>query len=146
MTTTALIGLSAGISRVRELVQRFARSSLHVLVVGETGTGKDLVAHHIHGSSGRRGPLVPVNCAVLPREMADSLLFGHRRGAFSGAVESRPGHFANAHEGTLFLDELLSLPLEIQPKLLRAVEAGEVHPLGEHRWTRIDLRIVSAAQ
>lgn len=141
-----LIGVSPGIRRVRELIERLASSSLHLLIVGETGTGKELVAQNLHQRSGRRGPLVPINCSVLPREMADSLLFGHRRGAFSGAVETRSGHFRCADGGTLFLDELLSLPIETQPKLLRALEAGEVHPLGEDRRVRVDVRVIAAAQ
>lgn len=141
-----LIGESAAMRRVRDLVQRFGPTGLPVLLVGPTGAGKDLVARHVHAASGRRGPWVPVNCGSLPREMADSLLFGHRRGAFSGAVESRIGHFERAGGGTLFLDEVFSLPEETQVKFLRALEDGEVQPLGEGERRMVDLRIVAAMQ
>lgn len=141
-----LIGDSLAMRRVRELIARFAPTGMPVLIVGPTGAGKDLIAQHIHASSGRRGLWVPVNCAVLPQEMADSLLFGHRRGAFSGAVESRLGHLERSDAGTLFLDEALVLPDVTQVKLLRALEDGEVLPLGEHSCRRVNLRVVAAMQ
>jgi DNA-binding NtrC family response regulator len=146
VTLTPLVGVSVAICRARALVEQFAASRLPVLLVGETGTGKELLAEHLHARSERPGRLVAVNCAVLPQGMADSLLFGHRRGAFSGAVERRRGHFRCAERGTLFLDELLSLPPDIQPKLLRAVETGEVQALGDDEAARIDVRLVAAVQ
>jgi transcriptional regulator with PAS, ATPase and Fis domain len=115
-----------------------------VLLVGATGTGKELFAQHIHRLSGRPGPLVDVNCCALPRDMVESLLFGHKRGAFTGAVESAVGHVQRADGGTLFLDELTSLPPEAQGKLLRALETGEVQPLGADAKRRVDFRVIGA--
>jgi transcriptional regulator with GAF, ATPase, and Fis domain len=126
-------------------MDRFGPTNLPILLVAATGTGKELFAEHIHWRSGRPGHLVPVNCAALPRDTAESLLFGHRRGAFTNAIESRPGYFRLAHGRTLFLDEVLSLPFECQAKLLRAVESGEVWPLGESQCVEVDVRVVAAA-
>jgi len=141
-----IIGVSAAIQRAKALVEKYARTRLPILLVGPTGTGKDLFAHHIHQASGRRGPLVDVNCFVLPRDVADSLLFGHVRGAFTGAVTQATGHFDRASGGTLFLDELGSLAPEAQGKILRVLETGEVQPIGSGAKRPIDLRVVSAAQ
>ena len=146
MILPPLIGTSPAIVQARELVRRFAPSRLSILLLAPTGSGKDLLARHIHAASQRPGPLVPVNCANLPSAMADSLLFGHRRGAFSGAVETRRGHVMRAHAGTLFLDELLSLPSDVQPKLLRTLDSGEVQPLDADAAEHVDLRVVVAAQ
>jgi len=121
-----IIGESAAIRRARALVERFAPTPLPILLVGPTGTGKDLVARHIHRLSRRRGEFVDLNCGALPREMVESLLFGHRRGAFTGAVDSTEGLIERSDQGTLFLDELLNLPVEGQAKLLRVLETGEV--------------------
>lgn len=141
-----IIGQSASISRARSIAQRLAATRLPLLLVGATGTGKELFAEEIHAWSGRRGPLVDVNCGALPRDMAEGLLFGHRRGAFTGAHEDAKGLLEAADGGTLFLDELTSLPLELQPKLLRALESGEIRRLGETVKRRVELRVVSAAQ
>jgi len=141
-----IIGASAAIKGAIALVERFAPTSLPVLLVGATGTGKELFARHIHYRSGRRGDLIDVNCGALPQEIAESLLFGHRRGAFTGAVESVAGHLERADNGTLFLDEVMHLTLPAQVKLLRALETGEVQPLGAGNKRRVDFRIVSAAQ
>lgn len=141
-----LLGTSPAIRRALDLVDRYAPTTLSMLVVGPTGTGKELVARHIHARSGRAGRFVPVNCGALPREMTESLLFGHRRGAFSGAVESRRGHLERADRGTLFLDEVLCLCPEGQTKLLRALDTGEIQPLGEEGERFVDLRVVAAAQ
>lgn len=132
--------------RAIALVDQFAATATPILLVGATGTGKDLFAQHIHTRSGRVGPFVAVNCGALPRDMAESLLFGHRRGAFSGAVESRRGHVGRAHTGTLFLDELLCLAPEGQAKLLRALDTGEVQPLGDEQVRMVDVRVVGAVQ
>lgn len=141
-----IIGVSRAIKRATELVERFAPTTLPVLLVGATGTGKELFARHIHDVSRRRGKLIDVNCGALPQELAESLLFGHRRGAFTGAVDSVTGHLERADRGTLFLDEVLQLSSAAQVKLLRALEEGEVQPLGAGEKRRIDIRVVSAAQ
>jgi transcriptional regulator with GAF, ATPase, and Fis domain len=120
-----------------------ARSPLPLLILGETGTGKDHLARRLHELSGR-SPWVPVNCGALPRELIASELFGHVRGAFSGATASRAGLFASAHGGTLFLDEVCELPLELQPALLRALEGGHVRSVGAERETTVDVRIIAA--
>ena len=116
------------------------------MLVGATGTGKELFARHIHRVSRRNGALVDVNCGALPQEIADSLLFGHRRGSFTGAVDTVIGHVERADRGTLFLDEVLHLTPQAQVKLLRVVETGEVQPLGSGQKRRVDFRLVSAAQ
>jgi len=141
-----IVGVSPAIRRALALAERYARTRLSILIVGATGTGKELFAQHIHERSGRPGPLVDVNCAALPRDMVESLLFGHRRGAFTGAVDSTVGHIERSDGGTLFLDELASLPPEAQGKLLRVLEQGEVQPLGAASKKRLDLRVVSSAQ
>jgi transcriptional regulator with PAS, ATPase and Fis domain len=127
-------------------MDRFAPTKLPILLVGATGTGKELFAQRIHDLSGRVGPLVDVNCGALPREVIESLLFGHRRGAFTGATESALGLVEQSHRGTLFLDELLSLPLAGQATLLRVLDSGEVRPVGEGKKRQVDLRVVAAVQ
>jgi transcriptional regulator with PAS, ATPase and Fis domain len=122
-----------------------AQSDCSVLVVGETGTGKDLVARMIHESSRRsNGPFVAVNCGAIPRELIGSELFGHERGAFTGATESREGYFVEAHGGTLFLDEIGELPIELQPHLLRVLETRRVRSLGGQAEKAVDVRIIAA--
>ncbi len=134
------------IRRARELIERYAPTNLSILLVGATGTGKELLARHIHVRSGRRGRFVPVNCGAMPRDMAEGLLFGFERGAFSGAVKRHRGHVECADGGTLFLDELLSLSVEGQAKLLRALDTGEVQRLGEESARYFDVRVVGAVQ
>lgn len=141
-----IVGESNAIREARRLIETYASSALPVLIVGATGTGKELIARHIHHVSGRTGSWVPVNCAALPAYMAESLLFGHRRGAFSGAVESRRGYIRSSHQGNLFLDEVLDLPPEVQPKLLRALDFGEVQGLSEDSPEYVDLRVIAAVQ
>ncbi len=123
-----------------------AKSALPIVIVGETGTGKERVARAIHHWSGRSGPFQAINCATLPPGLAEAELFGHARGAFTGAERAADGRFRAAHLGTLLLDEIVDLPASIQPKLLRLLEENEVVPLGEHRAVRIDVRIVAATQ
>jgi DNA-binding NtrC family response regulator len=123
-----------------------ARTDLPIIVQGETGTGKEGVARAIHGWSGRCGPFVPVDCGALPTELAEGLLFGHRKGAFTGAERAHDGFIRAADGGTLFLDEILNLSLPVQAKLLRALEERRVVPLGEAHAVPVDLRIVCAAQ
>jgi DNA-binding NtrC family response regulator len=141
-----LIGSSPAIQLARIRIEKFARSTIPVLLVGPTGSGKELLAQHLHAQSGRPGELVDVNCGALPRDMIESLLFGHRKGAFTGATETTQGHISRAHLGTLFLDELTSLPPEGQAKLLRVLETGDVQPLGDSRKHRSDFRIIGAVQ
>jgi len=126
-----LIGRDPEFVEAVDLARRFAATELPILLIGATGTGKELLAQHIHRWSGRGGEMVDVNCAAIPAEIADSILFGHRRGAFSGAVESRVGLLEHADGGTLLMDELCSLPLAVQGKLLRVLETGEVRRVGE---------------
>jgi formate hydrogenlyase transcriptional activator len=140
-----MIGSSRAFRCVWNLAQMVARTDSAVLIHGETGTGKELVAKAIHEeSSRRRGPYVRVNCAAIPAGLLESELFGHERGAFTGAVTQTVGRFQLAHTGTLFLDEIGDLPLELQPKLLRVLQEQEFEKLGSTRTTRVDVRIVAA--
>src|SRR5207244_4279567 len=128
-----------------EMLRRAAPSRLPVLILGESGSGKEVAARAVHELSPRAGEaFVPVNCGAISPELAEAELFGHERGAFTGAVGSSPGAFGAADGGTLFLDEVGDLPLPLQVKLLRALEAGEVKPVGSPRPRRIDVRIVCA--
>jgi MoxR-like ATPase len=129
--------------RVDQLT-KIARAGVPVLIRGETGTGKELIAHAIHEVSGRRGPFVPINCGALPRNLIESELFGHRRGAFSGANEEREGLVRRASGGTLFLDEIAELPEESQVALLRVLQEGEVRPIGASDAIKVDIRVVAA--
>lgn len=127
------------------LIRRLARSSMPILIHGETGSGKELAAAAVHEFSTRVGrPFISINCAAIPEALAESELFGHERGAFSGALFAKPGQLELAHGGTVFLDELGELPLAIQAKLLRAIETHEVHRLGDVKPRPIDIRIVAA--
>lgn len=139
------LGVSAAARRVVDDIALVAGSPLPVLVVGETGVGKELVAAQLHALSTRRErPLVAVNCAALPRELAESELFGHVRGAFTGAMTDRAGKFELADKATLFLDEVGELPLALQPKLLRVLQQGEVQRVGSDRVLRVDVRVIAA--
>lgn len=131
--------------RVIRLGERAAKSSIAVLLEGESGVGKELVARAIQGGSDRRGrPFVTVNCGALPENLVESILFGHEKGAFTGATERHVGKFAEANGGTLFLDEIGELPLDTQVKLLRALQEGEIDPIGAKRPQRVDVRVISA--
>lgn len=140
-----MIGESDVMTNLKDELNIVSQSHLSVLVLGETGVGKELVARQVHRRSPRKkGPLVYVNCAALPENIAESELFGHTKGAFSGAVSDRAGKFEIAHEGTLFLDEIGELPLSIQPKLLRALQSGEIQRVGSDKNIQVDVRIIAA--
>lgn len=140
-----VVGQSEAITQLLHELQVVADSELPVLLLGETGVGKELFAHRLHRLSRRAGkPLVHVNCAALPESLAESELFGHARGAFSGAVSDRPGRFEAAEGGTLFLDEVGELPLSIQAKLLRTLQNGEIQRLGADRPRRVNVRVIAA--
>jgi two-component system NtrC family response regulator len=142
---TQLVGVSEGLERVKRLIARVAASESNVLVRGETGTGKELVARAIHeGSPRAAGPLVAVNCGALPEHLVESELFGHRKGAFTGADEHRAGLFEVADGGTLFLDEIGELPKALQSRLLRALESGEIRRVGDNQPIMVDVRVVCA--
>jgi transcriptional regulator with GAF, ATPase, and Fis domain len=145
MPISALIGSSPKFQSVLENVQIVAPVSCAVLLRGETGTGKEIIAQAIHDAGPRRQQqFVAVNCAAIPATLLESELFGHERGAFTGAVTSRMGRLQAADRGTLFLDEIGELPIELQPKLLRALQSQEFERLGSSQTTRVDVRIVAA--
>jgi transcriptional regulator with PAS, ATPase and Fis domain len=130
--------------RIFDDLAAIARTDLPVLVLGETGTGKELVAQALHEASGRTGALRAVNCAAIPANLVESELFGHKKGAFTGADRDHPGLVRAAHGGTLFLDEIGDLPLDLQPKFLRLLESREISPVGSTRTETVDVRVVCA--
>ncbi|MBN2575908.1 MAG: nitric oxide reductase transcriptional regulator NorR [Deltaproteobacteria bacterium] len=140
-----MIGTTRAMQRLRKDIDIVAGSDFTVLITGETGVGKELVARAVHAASERRGePMLYVNCAALPETLADSELFGHVRGAFTGASADRPGKFEVANHGTLFLDEIGELPLSVQPKLLRAIQQGEIQRVGSDKVVKADVRLIAA--
>jgi two-component system nitrogen regulation response regulator NtrX len=140
-----MVGDSQAMQKVREMIARVAPTDARVLITGESGTGKELVAAAIHEASARRDkPLVRVNCAAIPRDLVESEMFGHERGAFTGATDRRIGRFELAHTGTLLLDEVGDLGAEAQAKLLRAIEAKEIERVGGGKTIRVDVRILAA--
>jgi two-component system NtrC family response regulator len=144
-TAVELIGESPALVQVRKLISRVAPTQASVLITGETGTGKEVAARMVHTQSTRRdAPFVPVNCAALPRELAESELFGHRKGAFTGADRDHRGLVPAASGGTLFLDEIGDLPLEMQAKFLRLLESSEARRVGDTEAYRTDVRVVAA--
>jgi transcriptional regulator with GAF, ATPase, and Fis domain len=140
-----LAGREPAMRRLVELLKRVASSHLAVTVLGESGTGKELVARAVHAASPRaRQPFVPINCGALAPAVIESELFGHEKGAFTGAESKHRGAFEEAHGGTLFLDEVGELPLELQARLLRVLDSGEVKPVGASRPFHVDVRVVAA--
>ena len=140
-----IIGSSKEMEKVFEVIRKVADTEAAVLITGESGTGKELVARSIHANSSRRdAPFVAINCAAIPRDLLESELFGHVKGAFTGAVKDKIGKFQVAEGGTLFLDEVGELPIELQPKLLRALQEKEVEPVGGTKVLKLDVRVLSA--
>jgi len=140
-----LIGTSPAMLMVKRLGERAARSSIPILITGESGVGKEVIARAVHGSSERAGkPFVAVNCGAIPENLVESILFGHEKGSFTGASDKHLGKFQEANGGTLFLDEVGELPLDVQVKLLRALQESEIDPIGAKRAIKVDVRIVSA--
>lgn len=140
-----IIGSSPALKMVLAQIAAVAKTPATVLITGESGVGKELVARAIHDSSGRAGgPLVKVNCASIPKDLFESEFFGHRKGAFTGAVRDREGRFRLAHGGTLFLDEVAEIPFELQSKLLRVLQEQEFERVGDERTQKVDVRIVAA--
>ena len=140
-----LIGSGPAMQMVKRLGERGAKSSIPILISGESGSGKEKIARAVHGSSERAGrPFVAVNCGAIPENLVESILFGHEKGSFTGAHEKHLGKFQEASHGTLFLDEVGELPLDMQVKLLRALQEGEIDPVGSKRPVKVDVRILSA--
>ncbi|HMK89500.1 MAG TPA: sigma-54 dependent transcriptional regulator [Methylocystis sp.] len=145
LTFKDIVSRSPEMARVIRLGERSAHSTIPVLIEGESGVGKEIVARAIQGASDRRGKaFITVNCGALPANLVESILFGHEKGAFTGATEKHVGKFVEANGGTLFLDEIGELPLDLQVKLLRALQEGEIDPIGSKRPTRVDIRLISA--
>lgn len=139
-----IVGESPQIVEVLQRIENFAATPMKILISGETGTGKELVARALHKNSGRSGEIVSVNCAALPKSLLESELFGHEKGAFTSADARRIGKFERAHKGTLFLDEISEMPLSMQPKLLRAIEENRIERLGGETLIPVDVRIITA--
>lgn len=140
-----IVGSSKEMEKVFEVIRKVADTEAAILITGESGTGKELVARSIHSKSSRRdSPFVAINCAAIPRELLESELFGHVKGAFTGAIRDKAGKFQLAEGGTLFLDEVGDLPVELQPKLLRALQEREVEAVGDTKVQKLDVRIISA--
>lgn len=141
---TRLIGVSSDMQAVRSLVEKVAPSPATVLITGESGTGKEVVARRIHDLSGRSGPFIAVNCGAIPEHLLESELFGHERGAFTGATSARPGRFEQARDGTFFLDEIGDMPSVMQVKLLRVLEERVIERVGGNKSIPVDIRLVAA--
>ena len=140
-----IIGTTSSMEEIFNIIDKVAQSPSTVLITGESGTGKELVSRALHESSARKQrPFIRINCAAIPRDLIESELFGYEKGAFTGAVGSKPGRFELAHEGTLFLDEIGEIPVEMQVKLLRALQEQEFERVGGIRTTKVDVRLIAA--
>jgi len=139
-----IIGINDKMKQIREKIKKVAGTTSSILIFGESGTGKELVANLIHYNSDRPGKLIPINCSAFPSELLESELFGYKKGAFTGANSDKKGLFVAANKGTLFLDEISTLPMELQPKILRAIQEMSFTPLGSTKEVEVDVRIVSA--
>lgn len=140
-----LVGDSAPMLELRQYIEKFAKAAAPVLITGESGTGKERVARAVHRVSARgRRAFVAENCAAIPETLLESVLFGHKKGAFTGAVKDHPGHFVAAHKGTLFLDEIGEMSMPMQAKMLRVLQEGEVRAVGDNRVRRVDVRVIAA--
>ena len=145
LTFKDIVTRSARMQAVLRTAEKAAASAIPVLIEGESGVGKELIARAIHGSGERRAkPFVAVNCGAIPDNLVESILFGHEKGAFTGATERHTGKFVEASGGTLFLDEVGELPPAAQVKLLRAIQEGEVEPVGARKPVKVDVRLISA--
>jgi len=141
----ALLGKSKPIENLRDTIAKVARSQAPIYICGPSGTGKELVANVIHNAGPRADqPFIPVNCGAIPRDLMESEFFGHKKGSFTGAHNNKIGLFQEAHHGTLFLDEVADLPLDMQVKLLRAIQEKAIRPIGENKEIPVDIRILSA--
>ena len=142
---SSIIGRNRKMLRVFEMIKNVSRSDANVLIEGQSGTGKELVARAIHNNSPRKeGPFIAINCSAIPDNLLESELFGHTKGAFTGAVDAQKGVFELAHGGTLLLDEIAEMPYVLQSKLLRVIETWEIKPLGSDKVRKVDVRLVSA--
>ncbi len=140
-----MVGASPQMKQVYALLDKIVSSQVAVLIQGETGTGKELVARALHQYGSRKDkPFLAENCAAVPPDLLESELFGHKKGSFTGAIADRPGHFAAANGGTVFLDEIGDMPVSMQAKLLRVLQEGEVRPVGSNKVIHVDVRIVAA--
>ena len=139
-----IVGTTSAMQRVFREIEMVAATDSTVLVLGETGTGKERIAAELHARSGRKGAYLRINCAALSPQLVESQLFGHEKGAFTGAVQRKPGRFALAHQGTIFLDEIGELPLDVQVKLLRVLQEQEFEAIGATRSTRVNVRVIAA--
>ena len=140
-----LIGSSPPMLELRSRIEKFAPANAPVLITGESGTGKERVAHALHDLSKRaKAPFVAENCAAIPETLLESVLFGHKKGAFTGAIKDHPGHFVEAHGGTIFLDEIGEMRMPMQSKLLRTLQEGEVRAVGDTKTRKVDVRVIAA--
>jgi len=140
-----LVGSCPPMLALRARIEKFGPTNAPVLVTGESGTGKERVAHALHTLSRRsKGPFVAENCAAIPDTLLESVLFGHKKGAFTGAIKDHPGHFVEAHGGTIFLDEIGEMRIPMQAKLLRTLQEGEVRAVGDTKTRKVDVRVIAA--
>lgn len=140
-----IVGKSEAVQKIMKLIDKLAKTDSTAMIIGETGTGKELITKIIHQKSSRATkPFIPVNCAAIPSELLESELFGHEKGAFTGAVSARPGRFELANEGTIFLDEIGEMPFHLQVKILRVIQDKTFERLGGTKFIHVNVRIIAA--